>query len=344
MKVTTDTAETRIDESARRGGDVKAALKYVLITPARNEEAFIENVIRSVVSQTIKPVKWIIVSDGSTDRTDEIVNQYASEHGWIELLRMPEHRDRQFAAKAHCFNAAYERLKNTDYDIIANLDADITFEPEYCGFLLGMFALIPGLGVAGTPFVEDVEQLGKHTYAHNLANLNHVSGACQMFRRQCFEEIGGYIPIKGGAIDWIAVTTARMKGWTTRTFLEKACIHHRKLGTGNDSGLMVRFRYGQKAYYVGGHPFWEVLRGVFQMRERPVIIGGLYFLCGFVQAVMIKMKRPVPAELIAFHQAEQMERLKRALRGLVWRNVGKRPRCNPGAKSGNARAGSKEVG
>lgn len=339
-----ETIIKRRDEETGSEIEVKANLKYVLITPARNEEAFIEGAIRSVVSQTIKPAKWIIVSDGSTDRTDEIVKQYARGHGWIELLRMPEHRDRQFAAKAHCFNAAYEHLKMFNYDIIANLDADITFEPDYCEFLLGMFASTPRLGVAGTPFVEDATQLNKHTYAHGAANLNHVSGGCQMFRRQCFEEIGGYIPIKGGAIDWIAVTTARMKGWTTRTFLEKTCFHHRKIGTGNDNPLMVRFRYGQKAYYVGGHPFWEVLRGVFQMRERPVVIGGLYFLCGFLQAAVTRMKRPVTAELIAFHQAEQMERLKRALTGLVFRNVGKQPNGNSVKEPGKAKAGPKEVG
>ncbi len=83
----------------------KTALSFVLVTPARNEEAFIESTIRSVVAQTIRPTKWIIVSDGSTDGTDEIVKRYAHDHPWIEFLRMPEHRDRQFAAKANCFNA-----------------------------------------------------------------------------------------------------------------------------------------------------------------------------------------------------------------------------------------------
>src|SRR5271156_4765549 len=193
-------------------------LKYVLITPARNEEAFIEGTIRSVIAQSILPAKWIIVSDGSTDRTDDIVKQYAIQHDWIELVRMPEHRDRQFAAKANCFKAGYDRLKSLEFDLIGNLDADITFEPDYYAFLLGKFAENPKLGVTGTPFVEDTDQPGKHTYAHGAANLEHVSGACQIFRRECFEAVGGYVPIKGGAIDWIAVTTARMKGWQTRTF------------------------------------------------------------------------------------------------------------------------------
>ena len=195
------------------------ALSYVLITPARNEEAFIGDTIRSVAAQTRRPLRWIIVSDGSTDGTDDIVKSHAADLDWIELMRMPERRDRQFAAKANAFNAGYERLKHLRFDLIGNLDADITFAPDYFEFLLGRFAQDPELGVAGTPFVEDVDRPDQHTYAHDGANLDHVSGACQIFRRKCFEAVGGYVPIKGGAIDWIAVTTARMNGWKTRTFV-----------------------------------------------------------------------------------------------------------------------------
>lgn len=285
------------------------SLKCVLITPARNEEAFIGSTIKSVVAQTVRPIRWVIVSDGSTDGTDEIVRKYAAEHPWIELLRRPERTDRQFAAKARAFNAGYDQVKGLDFDVIGNLDADITFEPRYLEYLLNQFAENSRLGVAGTPFVENSQQPGTHTYAHKFAQLEHVSGACQLFRRECFQSVGGYIPIKGGAIDWIAVTTARMNGWQTRTFTEMTCFHHRKLGTGNDSPLMVKFRYGQKAYYVGGHPLWELLRGVFQMRQKPWIIGGVYFQLGFLWAMVTRMPRPVSPELMAFHRSEQMIRL-----------------------------------
>ena len=290
-------------------------LRYVLVTPARNEEAFIEATIKSVVTQTARPERWVIVSDGSSDGTDAIVRRYAQQNSWIELLRMPEHRDRQFAAKANCFNAGYERLKSLQFDFVGNLDADITFEPDYYEFLLGKFRLAPRLGVAGTPFVEDAAHMTRHSYAHGAANLEHVSGACQMFRRACFAEIGGYVPIKGGAIDWMAVTTARMKGWQTRTFPEKVCLHHRKIGTGNNSPLMVRFHYGRKAYYVGGHPLWETLRGLFQMRESPYVIGGAYFFAGFWWACISRMHRPVSPELMAFHRGEQLSRLRRLFSG-----------------------------
>lgn len=289
------------------------SLKYAIVTPARNEEAFIEQTICSVVAQTIRPVRWIIVSDGSTDRTDAIVKSYAESHAWIELLRMPERRDRQFAAKAHAFNAGFARLQCLDYDVAGNLDADITFEPGYFEFLLNKFASHPRLGVAGTPFVEDAANPTKHTYAHKFAELQHVSGACQIFRRDCFTEVGGYVPIKGGAIDWVAVTTARMKGWQTRTFTEKVCFHHRKLGTGTHSPLWVRFHYGTKAYYVGGHPLWELVRGLFQMRQQPRILGGSFFMMGYVWAFLRRMPRPVSPALMSFHRSEQMARLRRIL-------------------------------
>jgi glycosyltransferase involved in cell wall biosynthesis len=289
-------------------------LRYVLVTPARNEENYIGNTIASVVAQTARPLRWVIVSDGSTDGTDAIIQAAAAQHDWIEWLRMPDRRDRSFAAKASSFNAGYEKLKGLAFDLIGNLDADITFEPDYFEFLLGKFASFDGLGVAGTPFVEDSDSPSQHTYAHDGANLAHVSGACQLFRRECFDAVGGYVPIKGGAIDWIAVTTARMKGWQTRTFVDKVSHHHRKIGTADSSVLQSRFHYGRKAYYVGGHPLWELVRGLSQMRRAPYVLGGLWFIAGYGWASITRMHRPVPVELIAFHRSEQLARLKRLLR------------------------------
>lgn len=303
----------------RKDASETANLRYVLVTAARNEEAFIEHIIKSMIAQSVLPEKWVIVSDGSTDRTDEIVKRYLIAHPWIELLRMPEHKDRQFAAKAHAFNEGYARVKDLPFNVIGNLDADITFEPGYFEYILSKFAVDPKLGVAGTPYVEDARRPDKHTYAHQFSQLEHVSGACQLFRRSCFESIGGYKPVKGGAIDWIAVTTARMQGWKTRTFTEKFCLHHRPIGTGNNSPLMVRFHYGTKAYFVGGHPAWAFVRGIFQMRQKPFVIGGLFFEFGYLWAFLRRMPRAVTPELMAFHRSEQMTRL----RG-IWPKLGGR--------------------
>jgi poly-beta-1,6-N-acetyl-D-glucosamine synthase len=279
-------------------------LSYVLITPARNEEDNIGRTIQAMISQTVLPRKWVIVSDGSTDRTDEIVQGFLADYPWIEFVRMPEHRDRQFAAKVHCFNAGYEKLKGLDWQIVGNLDADISFDKDYFAFLMEKFAEDSKLGVGGTPFVEE----GKH-YNYKFTNIEHVSGACQLFRRECFTEIGGYIPIKGGGIDWVAVTTARMKGWKTRTFTEKTCEHHRKMGTGNASPIMIWFKQGMKDYVLGNHPFWEIFRSCYQMTKRPYLIGGGLLMSGYLWGFIKQANRPIPQELIDFVRKEQMQRL-----------------------------------
>jgi hypothetical protein len=268
-----------------------------------------------VTAQTHLPLKWVIVSDGSTDGMDDLVRRCAEDHPWIELVRMPEHRDRSFAAKAVCFNTGFEHLRSASFDLIGNLDADITFDPDYLEFLVGKFAENPRLGVGGTPFIEDASQPDNHSYAHRFADLQHVSGACQMFRRACLEELGGYTPIKGGGVDWVAVTTARMKGWETRTFIEKTCFHHRKMGTASRNPLMARFQHGQEDYYVGQHPLWEILRGTFQMKSRPVVLGGLFLMLGYFWAMVRRMRRPVSPELVSFRRAEQMARLRKMLTG-----------------------------
>ena len=284
-------------------------LSYVLITPARNEEASIRGTIQSVISQTILPKKWVIVSDGSTDRTDEIVREYLPGRSWIEFIRMPEHRDRQFAAKVECFNAGFQKVKGIEFDIIGNLDADISFDKEYFGFLLRKIAEDPRLGVAGTPFIEN----GRH-YDYRFTNIEHVSGACQLFRRECFEEIGGYLPIKGGGIDWVAVTTARMKGWKTRTFTEKTCLHHRKMGTGNTGPMLTWFKQGRKDYFMGNHPFWEIFRTCFQTTKKPYVIGGLLLISGYLRAAGSRERRPITKDLLDFIRKEQMCRLGEIVR------------------------------
>ena len=291
-------------------------LTYALITPAWNEAARLEGLIQSVAGQTVRPVAWVVVSDGSTDRTDEIVAAHARQHAWIHLLRLDRPAERHFAGKARAVNAGYERLKNLSFDLVGNLDADITLPPDYYEFMLSCFAARPRLGVGGTPFIEDPDKPEEHSYAHGAADLSHVSGACQLFRRACFDEIGGYMPIKGGGIDWVAVTSARMKGWETRTFLERACLHHRSMGTADRGPLAARFRHGREDFMVGSHPAWHLLRGAFQMKNRPVILGGVCLILGYGWAWASRRRSPIPQELRAFHRREQMQRLRQLARRL----------------------------
>ncbi len=288
------------------------AARYVLITPARNEAKFIEGTIQSVVAQTIPPARWIIVSDGSTDGTDEIVTRYARQHGWIELLRMPERETRHFAGKARAFNAAYAMLANEDFDFIGSLDADLTFQPDYFAFLLARFAENARLGLAGTPF-QDVAL----KYDYRFVSIEHVSGACQMFRRRCFEQIGGYVPVPSGGVDHIAVVTARLKGWETRTFTERVCVHHREMGSARHNCFSRCFACGHTDYALGGHPLWELCRGCYQMTKRPFIVGGMLTVAGYMAAWWRGEERPVTAEFVSFRRQEQMTRLRHFFQRLV---------------------------
>jgi poly-beta-1,6-N-acetyl-D-glucosamine synthase len=290
-------------------------MKYVLITPARNEGVFIKKTLDSMLVQTVRPERWVIVDDGSTDNTAEIVAPFAEQVSWIELLRREQRADRNFAGKVYAFRAGLERVQSIDFDIIGNLDADISFDSDYLEFLIRKFDEDPKLGVAGTPFTENS---GYDTTRDSFEGENHVAGGCQLFRRQCFEKIGGYVPNRVGGIDWVAVTTARMRGWKTRSFPEKRFHHYRSLGTAERSVLSSLFSYGEKDYYLGGSPVWQVFRVMYRMAKRPVLIGGLALLSGYCWAALRRMQRPVSRELIRFHRREQMKKL-RLIIGMILR-------------------------
>jgi len=298
----TGTMQARADEVDR------CLRSYVLITPARNEEAFIEKTIKSVIHQTILPLKWVIVDDGSTDRTPDIVRRYAGKHSWIVMIQMPPHPDYSLSAKARCFNAAVERLKDCDFSFIGNVDADISFDEGFFAFLLEQFTCDCQLGVAGAPMKE-----ANHDAVEDARfNETDVFGACQLFRRECFEQIGGYPLIRGG-IDWAAVRMARMKGWKTRSFLEKRFFHHRVMGASNCSLWRALWNHGEKDYYLGNHPLWEAFRVIYQMTTRPFFVKGLILLAGYACACLRRVERPIPPELIQFHRQEQFQRLRSAL-------------------------------
>ncbi len=277
---------------------------YVLITPARNEAQFIEQTIKSVIAQTARPLRWVIVSDGSTDGTDDIVNKYAIDHQWIELMRMPERPDRHFAGKVHAFKAGHNKVVELEYDVIGNLDADVSFDEEYFAFLLRKFAENPRLGVAGTPFRE-----GSFQYDYRFTSIEHVSGQCQLFRRECFEQIGGYVPREIGGVDLVAVVTARMRGWKTRTFLEKSYAHHRQMGTATAKFWLAPFKVGRADYILGSHPIWECARCIYQMTRPPFILGGSLRFVGFFWTMLSQAEKQVPADFIQFRRKEQIHRL-----------------------------------
>jgi glycosyltransferase involved in cell wall biosynthesis len=282
-------------------------MKYILITAARNEELFITKTLDSVVTQTALPERWFIIDDGSTDRTAEIVESYTTLHPWIQLLRRPRRVDRNFAGKVQAVTAGLDQARSLEFEIIGNLDADISFEPDYMEFLLQKLSEDGELGVAGTPFTQDG---GYDSARDSFEGDNYVAGPCQLFRYRCFQEIGGYVPNPAGGVDWIAVMTARMKGWKVRAFPEKRFHHYRTMGTAGRGTLGALFSYGEKDYYLGGSPVWQLFRVAYRMGKKPVLLGGLALLLGYVWAALRRVNRVVSPELMRFHRHEQMKKLR----------------------------------
>jgi len=289
-------------------------MKYVLITPAHNEERFITKTLDSMVTQTVLPARWIIVDDGSSDRTAEIVESYAKRHPWIELVRRVQDRNRNFASKAHAVNTGLELANSLQFEILGNLDADVSFGPDYMGFLMQRFSEDPDLGVAGTPFTQEGHY---DSSKDSFEGENYVAGPCQLFRRQCFQEIGGYVPNRAGGLDWIAVMTARMKGWKVRAFPEKRFHHYRTLGTAEKGALRALFSYGEKDYCLVGSPIWQLFRVAYRVAKKPFVIGGLALLSGYCWAALRRVERSVSPELMRFHRREQMRKLTAILRTLL---------------------------
>jgi hypothetical protein len=223
---------------------------------------------------------------------------------------MPERQERHFAGKVYAFNAGFEKVKSLEFDVVGNLDADVSFEPEHFEFLLGKMKETPKLGMAGAPFRE-----GTFQYDYRFSNIENVWGGCQLFRRQCYEGIGGYMPLKGGCIDHVAVISARFHGWKTRTFPDKICMHHRTMGTAQHSELRAKFRLGVKDHSVGNHPLWEFVRAIYQMKHRPVVAGGIALWMGYAWALLRGAEVPLSKDLVTFVRREQMQRLKKAISG-----------------------------
>ncbi|MBI5453579.1 MAG: glycosyltransferase family 2 protein [Deltaproteobacteria bacterium] len=278
--------------------------RYVIITPARNEAGTLEATIRSVVAQSLRPSEWAIVSDGSTDDTDEIARRWSRLHPFIRLVRREGGRTRDFGSKAVAFKAGLDSI-TSKYDFIGNLDADITFGPDYYRDLLKAFS-DERLGLAGGVIYE---LIGRE-FVPQKNFPESVAGAIQLFRRECFVDIGGYIPISAGGIDAAAEISARMRGWRVRAFDDLKAFHHRRVSGGNGRVLKSRFRHGVAHYLLGYHPLFEIMKCAYRVQDRPYVLGALCTLAGYAWSAAIGCERPVSGEFVEFIRNEQRERLR----------------------------------
>lgn len=286
------------------------SVKYVLVTPARNEESHIEKTLNAVVSQTIQPRKWVIVSDGSTDRTDEIVRTYADKNGFIELVSLGSKVKRDFASKVRAIRAGTERLKELEYEFVGMLDADISFEPAYYERVIAKCHENRRLGIAGGVLVDVVGD----RLIDRFSSPWSVSGGIQFFRRECYEQIGGYLPLRRGGIDTVAEVMARMHGWQVESFREIGGYHHRRTGTAETNIWKAQFNAGLRGYSNGSHPIFEVFKNVRRIGERPYLIGSVLRMAGFIWGYCSREQKMLPDEIIEFLRREQMHRLRSVLR------------------------------
>ncbi|MFZ3003005.1 MAG: glycosyltransferase family A protein [Undibacterium umbellatum] len=260
----------------------------VIIAPVRDEADLIKLTLDSMVAQTVKPVEWIIVDDGSQDGTADIVREYADRYPFIRLVQRPDRGFRKVGGGVvAAFKFGITQIAHQDYEYIAKLDGDMSFGPRYLECMFEQFALEPKLAaVSGKVFREEEGQK-----IEEIIIDEHVAGQFKLYRRTAFEEIGGFV--EEVLWDGIDVHTARMKGWTTKSFLHPDAIlmHHRLMGSSDKNVYRGRLRWGRGIWFMGYHPLYALASGVFRMREKPFVIGGLLIIAGYLGAAIKRAPR-----------------------------------------------------
>ncbi len=283
-------------------------IKYIIITPAYNEAEYIEQTIEGVLAQSVLPHKWVIVDDGSTDDTQKIVRKYVKDYEWIlYIYRKRESSQSYYSSNVVAIKAGYEKVKNTNYDFLAILDADISLPKDYYERIFDRFSKDDKLGVASGVYRDLVN--GKLIKVLN--DRRSTPKAIQVFRKECFEQIGGYLPLKYGGEDTCSCVMARMNGWKSWSFPEIAVVHNKPVGTGHAGNMLkIRFRHGLNEYAMATHPLFMLFKSLRRcIKERPIITGGLARMAGFVYGYCLREKRQIPDEMVRFIRQEQMGRL-----------------------------------
>jgi biofilm PGA synthesis N-glycosyltransferase PgaC len=255
--------------------------RYVIVSPVKDEERYVELTLRSVTTQTVKPVLWVIVDDGSTDRTVEIIRGYADAHPFIRLVHHPNAGARQpGSAVINAFNYGRTFLGDSRYDCIVKLDCDLSFEPEYFEKLLASFVDNPQLGIASGIYLE-TDKAG--SWRPVVMPFYHAFGACKVVRRDCFEDIGGF-PVTAG---WDTVDEIRAwhRGWHT-THLEALEVkHHKREGSGIGP-LRTSRMHGEIYYLTGGDPLFFAFKVLHRLTTTPVVINAAALTLGYAAALL----------------------------------------------------------
>lgn len=277
--------------------------KYIIITPARDEEQYIEKTISSVILQTFKPVEWIIVNDGSVDNTGTIIDKYATEYSWIKTV----HRSNRGFRKAgggvvEAFYTGYNALTCSDWEFIVKLDGDLSFEPDYFEKCFRRFEANPKLGVGGGMIYHSID--GK--LEDEKGPRFHVRGATKIYRKACWDAIGGFIEAPGW--DTLDEVKANMLGWQTQTLEDLQLLHHRYTGAADGSWRNC-VKNGRANYISGYHPLFMLLKCTKRMFQKPFFIGSIGLFYGFISGYTKRISQVDDRVLIKYLRKQQLKRL-----------------------------------
>jgi biofilm PGA synthesis N-glycosyltransferase PgaC len=279
------------------------SVQYVVITPVRDEAAYLRFTIESMVNQSVRPAEWVIVNDGSSDNTGEIIDEAARMYSWIRPLHRSNRGFRQAGGGVvQAFNDGYSTLTTADWDFIVKLDGDLSFDPDYFERCLAYFKSEPKLGVAGGSIYHMID--GRPCLERGPAF--HVRGATKIYRRACWEAIGGFLPAPGW--DTLDEVKAQMLGWTTRCFAEIRLIHHRYTGAA-DGTWSTAMKYGKANYISGYHPLFVLAKCVRRIFRKPYVVASAGLFYGYVKSYLDRVPQVDDPQLIAYVRRQQLGRL-----------------------------------
>ena len=285
----------------------QSSRSYVLMTAAHNEEALIERAMKSVLAQTILPKCWVIVSDGSTDKTNEIVESYAKQHDFIRFVKLTRESGHSYGSKGLALLRGCKLLDGISSEYIGNIDADIAVEPFFFETLMKNFERDARLGLAAGFMYEEQDGEFRNRASNRIDSVTH---AAQLVRRECYEAIGGYGVFKYGGEDWYAQQCAKMKGWRAEAFPALKLFHARHTGAATNL-LRHRLRLGRLDYSFGSDPVFEFLKCALRVTEKPWLVGAVARFLGFSWSAIIREKRPVSQEFVDFLRKEQRAKMTR---------------------------------
>jgi biofilm PGA synthesis N-glycosyltransferase PgaC len=277
--------------------------KYVVITPVRDEEAYLRLTVESIVQQTVRPAEYVIVNDGSTDSTGEIADEYARQYPWIHVVHRQDRGFRKWGAGIiEAFYDGFNALACQDWEFMSKMDGDLSFEPSYFERTFRKFADDPKLGIGGGVLYH--MDHGRKTLERHP--VFHVRGGAKIYRRACWEAIGGLWV--GPGSDTVDEVKANMLGWSTRSFLDLEINHHRWTGAayGRWGGLA---KNGKTDYVAGYHPFFLAAKAVARLHHRPYVLGSVALLYGYLSAYWERIPRVNDPQLIRYLQKQQLAKI-----------------------------------